>query len=143
MGTVSHLLKSKGNAVISVSPGSTVYSALELLVEKNISALLVMEGEKLSGIFTERDYARKVVLKGKSSRETSIGEIMTENLTTVTPATTIDQCMRLMTGKFFRHLPVLDGDEVVGIISIGDVVKYVIDEQKFIIEHMENYIAGN
>lgn len=143
MGTVSDLLKSKGNAIYSVSPNDTIYHALELMVERNVSALLVMEGSKLIGIFTERDYARKVVLKGKSSRDTVISEIMTGTLTTVGLASTIDHCMRLMTGKHFRHLPVVDGETVLGIISIGDVVKHVIEEQKFIIQNMENYISGN
>jgi len=112
------------------------------MVEKNISSLLVMENEILIGIFTERDYARKVTLKGKSSRETPIGDIMTGNLITVTPDSTIDECMLLMTGKFIRHLPVVENDKVVGLISIGDVVKYIIEEQKFIIQNMEHYIGG-
>ncbi len=142
MGTVNKIIKTKGSSIFSVSPETMVYEALEFMVEKNVNALVVMENEKLAGIFTEKDYARKVVLKGKSSKETRIGEIMTKDLITVTPDSTIDNCMRLMTGKFIRHLPVVEGEELVGIISIGDVVKYIIEEQKFIIENMEHYITG-
>ena len=140
MGTVNHLLKAKGSKIISITASNTVYEALEMMVENNVSALLVMEGDKLTGIFTERDYARKVILKGKSSKDTTIAEIMTGNVVTVDPGTGIDHCMRLMTGNFFRHLPVVKGDQVVGIISIGDVVKYIIEEQEFIIRNMETYI---
>ena len=143
MGTVHRILRSKGNNVLSVSPSICVYNALEIMVEKNVSSLVVVEDEKLIGIFTERDYARKVILKGKSSKETSVGEIMTENVITVTPDSTIDECMQLMTGKFIRHLPVVENDKLVGLVSIGDVVKHIIDEQKFIIENMEHYIVGN
>ncbi len=142
MGTVSNILKTKGNILFSITPGTTVYNALEIMVEKNVSALLVVENEKLAGIFTERDYARKVILKGKASRETVIGEIMTEDLITVAPNSTIDECMRLMTSKFIRHLPVVEDGNLMGIISIGDVVKYIIEDQKFIIQNMEHYITG-
>ena|SRR5687767_11692319 len=142
MGTVSNLLKTKSNITFSITPGTTVYNALEVMVEKNVSALLVVENEKLVGIFTERDYARKVILKGKSSKETLIGEIMTEDLITVSPDSTIDDCMQLMTNRFIRHLPVVAESNLIGIISIGDVVKYVIEEQKFIIQNMEHYITG-
>lgn len=113
-----------------------------MMVAKNVSALVVLENEKLVGIFTERDYARKVVLKGKTSKGTLIAEIMTGDMITVTPDSTIESCMRLMTNRFIRHLPVVVDDQLVGIISIGDVVKYIIEEQKFIIEHMEHYITG-
>ena len=142
MSTVGKILQKKGNLIFSINPGMTVYEALETMVEKNVSALVVMNAGKLAGIFTERDYARKVILKGKASKETKIGEIMTENVITVTPQSSIDDCMRLMTSKFIRHLPVVENDELVGIISIGDVVKHVIDDQKFIIENMEHYITG-
>ena len=108
MATVKNILDSKGNEIFTITPDTTVYHALELMVEKNVSALLVMEGDKLAGIFTERDYARKVVLKGKSSRDTPIGDTMTSNLITVTQASSIDECMELMTGKYIRHLPVVD-----------------------------------
>jgi CBS domain-containing protein len=112
------------------------------MVAKNVSALLVLEDEKLVGIFTERDYARKVILNGKNSRDTRIGEIMTEDLINVSPDSTIDECMQLMTSRFIRHLPVLEGNKLIGIISIGDVVKFIIEDQKFIIENMEHYITG-
>jgi CBS domain-containing protein len=112
------------------------------MVEKNVRSRVVMEEEKLIGIFTERDYARKVILKGKGSRETPIGDIMSGNVITVTPDSTIDECMGLMTSKFIRHLPVIENDKLVGLVSIGDVVKYIIEEQKFIIENMEHYIGG-
>ncbi|MEP7238811.1 MAG: CBS domain-containing protein [Ferruginibacter sp.] len=143
MATVKNILDTKGNAIFTIDPGTTVYHALELMVEKNVSALLVMENDKLAGIFTERDYARKVVLKGKSSRETAIGDIMTSNLITVNSASSIDECMELMTGKYIRHLPVVDDEKLSGIISIGDVVRTIIKEQKSIIGHMEQYIAGS
>ncbi|MEO7264273.1 MAG: CBS domain-containing protein [Ferruginibacter sp.] len=144
MGTVSNILKGKGkgNAIISISPGTTVYKALEVMVEKNVSALLVMENEKLVGIFTERDYARKVVLKGKTSSQTNIEEVMSEDVITIGPHLTIDECMRMMTDRFIRHLPIVEEDKVLGIVSIGDVVKFIIEDQKFIIQHMEHYITG-
>lgn len=143
MGKVRNILQAKGNSGISVNPDTNVFTALELMFERNIGALLVIENDKFIGIFTERDYARKVILKGKSSKEIQIREIMTENPPTVTPDNTIEECMWLMTNKFIRHLPVLDDGKLVGIISIGDVVKYIIDEQKFIIGNLENYITGN
>jgi CBS domain-containing protein len=143
MGAVNSILKAKGNNTFTIIPDTMVYNALEIMVEKNVSALLVMENDKLAGIFTERDYARKVILKGKASKETKIGEIMTRDLITVSPDTSLDSCMRLMTGKHIRHLPVVDNGQLAGIISIGDVVKYIIEEQKFIIENMEHYITGS
>ncbi len=143
MGAVNSILKGKGNIIFTIPPETIVYNALEIMVEKNVSALLVMENDKLAGIFTERDYARKVILKGKASKETKIGEIMTRELITVSPETSLDSCMRLMTGKLIRHLPVVENGQLAGIISIGDVVKYIIEEQKFIIENMEHYITGS
>jgi len=142
MKTVSMLLQSKGDDVWSVSSGTTVYDALVLMAEKNVGALLVLEGDRLIGIFSERDYARKVILHGKSSRQTTVGEIMTSKVVYIRPEQTIEQCMALMTDKRIRHLPVLDGDRVIGVISIGDVVKAIISEQEFMIEQLENYIAG-
>ena len=142
MGAVHHIIRSKGNAIFSIEPGTSVYHALEIMQEKNVSSLVVMEHQKLVGIFTERDYARKVILKGKSSRETPVGDIMSGNVITVTPDDTIDHCMQLMTGKFIRHLPVVENDKLIGLVSIGDLVKYKIEEQKFIIENMEHYITG-
>jgi CBS domain-containing protein len=142
MGKVRNILESKNHVLFSITPETTVYRALEVMVEKNVSALLVTRNEELVGIFTERDYARKVILKGKSSKDTLISEIMTGSLITVTPDTSIDDCMRLMTDRFIRHLPVVEADNLIGIISIGDVVKFIIEEQKFIIENMEHYITG-
>jgi CBS domain-containing protein len=142
MSTVNSILKTKAKITYSVTPNTSVYDAIDFMCDKNISAMLVIENEKLLGIFTERDYARKLILKGKGSKETFIAEVMTEDLFTVTGDVTIDRCMELMTSKFIRHLPVLDGEKVIGIISIGDVVKFVIEEQKFIIENMEHYITG-
>lgn len=143
MGTVRHLLQKKGNRVISISPNSTVYSALEMMVEQNVGALIVMDGDRFAGMFTERDYARKVILKGKASRDTLVSEIMSEHPVVVTPDTTIDQCMALMTDKYIRHLPVMDKQQLVGLVSIGDIVKCMIDEQKCIIEDLEHYITGH
>lgn len=142
MGKVRNILQSKISSIFSVCPDSTVFEALELMLENNVGALLVMRQNKFVGIFTERDYARKVILKGKASKEIRIGEIMTEHPITVSPDNTIEDCMRLMTNKYIRHLPVLEGEELIGIISIGDVVRYIIDEQKFIIENLEHYITG-
>ena len=142
MGAVHHIIQSKGTTVFSISPFISVYQALEIMVEKNVSSLVVMQDEKLIGIFTERDYARKVILKGKASRETPVGDIMSGNVITVSPDSTIDECMGLMTNNFIRHLPVIENDKLIGLVSIGDVVKYIIEEQKFIIENMEHYIGG-
>ncbi len=142
MKTVSMLLESKGNDVWSVLPGTTVYDALVRMAEKNVGALLVLESGRLVGIFSERDYARKVILHGKSSRQTTVGEVMTSKVVYVRPEQTIEACMALMTDKRIRHLPVLEGDRVIGVISIGDVVKAIISEQEFMIEQLENYIAG-
>jgi CBS domain-containing protein len=143
MGKVRNILQGKPNSAIFVSPDVTVFEALELMFEKNIGSLLVMEQNQFIGIFTERDYARKVILKGKSSKNIKIKEIMTENVLTVCSDTTIEECMWLMTNKFIRHLPVIDDGKLTGIISIGDVVKYIIEEQKFIIGNLEHYITGS
>jgi CBS domain-containing protein len=143
MAAVKNILETKGSITFTIPPDTSVYHALELMVEKNVSALLVMENDVLAGIFTERDYARKVALKGKSSKETVIGDIMTRDLITVRSDSSIDECMELMTGKYIRHLPVVDDGKLTGIISIGDVVRSIIQEQKSIIGHMEQYIAGS
>lgn len=142
MGKVRNILESKGNAIYSVAPTIMVYRAIELMCEKNIGGLLIVDDGKLVGIFTERDYARKLILRGKSSKDTPISELMTSNLITVSPDTSIDDCMRVMVGRKIRHLPVLDEGVLVGLISIGDVVRHVIDEQKSIIEQLEHYITG-
>jgi CBS domain-containing protein len=142
MTTVSQLLRSKGSAIWSVSPATTVYEALQLMAEKDVGALLVLDEGKLAGILSERDYARKIVLKGKSSRETAVREIMTERVVCVRPDQTVEDCMALMTNKHIRHLPVLQDNDLAGVISIGDVVKAIISEQEFVIEQLENYITG-
>jgi len=142
MTTVRDILRQKGNQIWSVSPDTTVFYALELMAEKNAGALVVLDGESLAGIFSERDYARKVILKGKASKETSVEEIMSAEVTTVHPGKSVDECMALMTDKRIRHLPVVEGEKLVGLISIGDVVKAVISEREFIIKQLESYITG-
>ncbi|HET8564284.1 MAG TPA: CBS domain-containing protein [Candidatus Binatia bacterium] len=142
MVTVRDILQGKGNQVWWVSPDATVFDALALMAEKNVGALLVLEGEKIAGIFSERDYARKIILKGKASKETSVKEIMTSEVTTVRPGQSVEECMALMTDQRIRHLPVLEGDKLVGLVSIGDVVKAVISAKEFIIEQLETYITG-
>lgn len=142
MGNVRSILRSKNDTLITIYPHNTVFDALEMMVENNVGALLVTVNGKLAGIITERDYARKVILQGKSSKGTLISEIMSEHPVTISPENTLEDCMQIMTTKFTRHLPVVENDELIGIISIGDVVKYIIDEQKFIIENLEHYIKG-
>ncbi len=143
MTTVAEIIKSKPEAkVFSVTPSDTVLSALRLMAEKRIGALLVMEGERIAGIFTERDYARKVVLLGRASIDTPVREVMTSAVRFVHPSNSAEQCMAVMTENRLRHLPVLDEERVVGLVSIGDLVKSVISEQQFIITEMERYITG-
>jgi CBS domain-containing protein len=142
MGKVRNILQGKGRNIFSVEPNTIVYQAIELMAQKNIGGLLITENGKLVGIFTERDYARKLILKGKSSKDTTIGELMTKNPFTVTLDSSIEECMELMSNRRIRHLPVLDNGELIGVISIGDVVRFIIEEQKSIIEHLEHYIAG-
>ena len=141
MGKVRNILESKSKIIFSVSPDTSVYIALEVMFDKNISSLLVLENNQPVGIFTERDYARKIALKGRNSRDTRMSEIMTKNLITITPDYTIEDAMRIMTEKHIRHLPVLENEKLIGVISIGDLVKYLIEEQKFIIGNLENYIG--
>jgi len=138
--TVQQVLGRKSHRVVAVEPDASVFEALKLLAEHDIGSLVVLDGERLSGIFSERDYARQVVLLGKSSKETRVREIMTHKVLCVGPGQTIDECMTLMTEKRVRHLPVLDHKKVVGVISIGDVVKEVISEQRLMIEQLEQYI---
>ena len=142
MKTVAQLLRTKGHQVLSVSPDIPVFEALEVMAEKNVGALLVLEGERLVGIFSEGDYARKVILKGKASKETPVREIMSSHVLYIRPEQTIEDCMALMTDKRVRHLPVMEAEKLVGVISIGDVVKAVIAEQEFMIEQLQNYITG-
>lgn len=141
MKTVMEVLRTKkvGN-IISIIPDTTVYAAIELMAEKNVGALLVMEGDKLVGILSERDYARKVILAGRSSKETLVKEVMTQQVLIIQPDTTIEECMALMSEKFMRHLPVIEDSRVIGVISIGDVVKAIISEQHFVINNLQQYI---
>ena len=141
-GTIDNILYHKGRNVWSVSPGITVLEAITLLAEKNVGALLVMEGEKLVGMFSERDYTRKVILKGRSSKDTKVGEVVSAPVLTVPAEQTVEDCMRFMTEHRVRHLPVVAGGNVVGIVSIGDLVNWTISAQTAAIEQMQSYIAG-
>jgi len=141
-GNISAILSQKAGEIYSVSPADSVFDAVSLLDQKNIGAVLVMDGEKLVGMLSERDYTRKVMLRGKRSRETKVAEIMSTDLKVVSPREAVEDCLRLMTDKRIRHLPVLDGDKVVGVISIGDLVKWVISCQSAAIAHLESYISG-
>jgi len=142
MKTVRHVLQVKGRQIWSIRPDASVYDALKLMADREVGALLVLDGGKLVGIISERDYARKVILKGKSSLETPVSDIMTSKVICVRPEQTIEECMALMTDKHIRHLPVVVGDEIVGLISIGDMVKAVIAEKDFMIKQLEDYITG-
>ncbi len=142
MNTVRHILQVKGYDVWSTTPRMTVYDALRMMADKNVGALLVMEGEKVVGIFSERDYARKVVLLGRSSKETLVSEIMTSKLITIHPDQTIEEAMELMTNKRVRHLPVIENDHLLGMISIGDVLREIIYVQLITIRQMEDKILG-
>jgi CBS domain-containing protein len=141
MKSVSELLDRKGGQVWAVAPGDSVLDAIRLMAEKGIGAVLVRDGERLAGILSERDYARKIILQGKSSKDTPVREIMTSELITVRPSQTVQDCMALMTQSRIRHLPVVEGEKLVGILSIGDLVKEVIEDQKFQIQQLQSYIA--
>ena len=143
MNTVKDLLAAKGFSVYTITPAASVYEALVLMAEKEIGALVVVSGERMEGIISERDYARKVILQGKFSKNTPVREIMSAAITTVKPTHTIEECMALMTDKRLRHLPVVDNGKLVGLVSIGDLVKSIMDEQKFTIKNLENYISGS
>ena len=140
MKTVQQILEGKTHKILSVSPDSSVYDALQLMADKDVGALVVLNKDQLVGIFSERDYARKVILQGKASKETLVREVMTGKVVCVNPLQTMDQCMALMTDKRVRHLPVIEHNKVVGVISIGDVVKEVIADQQFQIHQLEQYI---
>ena len=141
-GTIDVILSQKGADIYSISPDATVYEAIEMMDKKNVGALLVLGGDKLLGMISERDYTRKVVLRGKRSRETQVHEIMSSNLTVTHPHEPVENCLRLMTEKRIRHLPVVEGEKLLGVISIGDLVKWVISCQSATIAHLENYISG-
>jgi len=140
--SAENLLKAKGGNLWTISPEAFVYQALQELSDRNIGALLVFESGRLAGIFSERDYARKLVLKGRFSKNTKVREVMTEEVITITPHSNIEECMELMTNKRIRHLPVVDGARVIGIISIGDIVKAIISDQKSTIGLLNEYITG-
>jgi CBS domain-containing protein len=142
MYTVRHLLEEKGHQVWSIAPRTTVYEALQLMADKNVGALLVLDGGDVAGMFTERDYARKVVLQGRSSKTTTVGELMTPEVLYVNPDDTIENCMAIMTDKRLRHLVVMDNGKLAGIVSIGDVVKAIISDREFTIRELERYITG-
>jgi CBS domain-containing protein len=140
--TLAQLLGTPPRKPLAVSPGDSVIAALQLMAEHNIGAVMVMDGERLAGVLSERDYARKIVLQGKTSKDTLVKDIMTEKVITATPEQTVSDAMSLMSTKRIRHLPVVDGSTLVGVISIGDVVKETISEQAFLIEQLESYIRA-
>ncbi len=140
MNFVSQILKNKGNKIWSIAPQETAYKALQLMSDKNLGALLVIDKGKVVGLFSERDYARKVILKGKSSKTTNVSELMTKEVLYVDPETSVENCMSLMTEKFVRHLPVMEKKKLVGVVTQGDVVKQLIADQKFENEELERYI---
>ncbi len=136
------IIAAKGSKIWSVGSDKTVFEALELMAEKKIGALLVMDGDRIKGLFSERDYARKVILKGRTSQNTNISEVMTSQVIYISPEHTAEQCMALMTEKRFRHLPVMDNNKLLGLVSIGDLVKSIISDQQFTIEMLEKYITS-
>jgi CBS domain-containing protein len=140
MKTVKEMLQTKSQRLLSIAPQATVLDALKMMADYEVGALIVLDGERLMGIFSERDYARKVILQGKTSKDTAVADIMTHKVVCVRPEQTVEECMALMTDKRIRHLPVLQDKKVIGVISIGDVVKEVISEQRFMIEQLEHYI---
>ena len=142
MKIIRDILEAKGHEVYTISSDATVYEALSLMAEKNVGALVILEGETLEGLISERDYARKIILKGKFSKDTPVHEIMSREPVTVTLDHDLEQCMELMTNERVRHLPVVEQGRMIGIISIGDVVKGIIDHKEFIIQQLEKYIKG-
>jgi CBS domain-containing protein len=142
MVTVRQLLERKGSNVYSIAPDASVFDALELMAEKSVGALLVLEGSRLVGVISERDYARKVILHGKASKDTPVRDIMSAKVYWVNPDYRIEECMAVMTDKTIRHLPVFEDEKLIGVISIGDVVKAIISEQEFIIDQLEQFITG-
>ena len=142
MKLIKYILDSKGKDVWAIGSNDSVLEAIKMMAEKKVGALLVIDGKKLSGIVSERDYARKVILQGKSSEKTPVKDIMTAKVISANPTQTVEECMELMTDHRIRHLPVLDGEEIVGVLSIGDLVKAIIDEQHFTIEQLKSYIAS-
>jgi CBS domain-containing protein len=141
-GKVDSLLHNKSGEIWSLDPSASVYDAIRLMAEKSVGALLVMRGGKLAGIVSERDYARKIVLQGRNSHDTPVSEIMTSNVITVTPSHSVEECMHIVTDRRIRHLPVVEGERVIGIVSIGDLVNWVLTEQQETIRHLEAWISG-
>jgi CBS domain-containing protein len=141
-GSINEILDHKGSAVWTITPEATVFEAIQMMSDKNVGALLVTEHGKLIGIISERDYTRKVALKGRSSKELKVREIIPDRVLSVTPKQTIEECMRLMTERRVRHLPVLDGDKIIGVVSIGDLVNWIISAQSTTIRQLETYISG-
>jgi len=142
-GSVSAILAHKGSAVWSIAPNATVFDAIQLMADKNVGALPVVENGKLAGIISERDYTRKVILKGKSSKETPVRDIMTQELVTAGAGDSVTECMRVMTEKRIRHLPVMEGSKMIGLVSIGDLVRRIISAQTATIDNLEKYITGD
>jgi CBS domain-containing protein len=142
MRSVKDILQEKGTQVYAISPDAKVYEALQMMANKNVGALMVIEGDTVAGLISERDYARKIVLKGKFSKDVPVREIMTADMVRIGPDDDVEYCMELMTDKRVRHLPVFKNDLLIGIISIGDIVKAIIEHKEEIIEHLENYIKG-
>jgi CBS domain-containing protein len=142
MTIIKQVLGATRHKVLSIAPDDNVYNAIKLMADNNVGSLIVLENEELVGIITERDYSRKVILKGKSSPKTQVREIMSTHVICVHPDETVRECMAIMTDKRIRHLPVIEDDEVIGVVSIGDLVKSIISDQKFVIEQLEHYIAG-
>jgi CBS domain-containing protein len=141
MATVKQLLQGKGHEVWSIGPDASVYDAVAMMADKEVGALVVMDGDSLVGVLSERDYARKVMLQGRSSNDTKIEEVMTSRVAYARPDQTVEECMAMMTEKRVRHLPVMDGEKLLGIISIGDLVKTIIEEQQHVIQQLEQYIT--
>ena len=143
MNTIGQLLESKSKDIWSIAPNATVFEALRIMAQKNVGVLLVIDKEKLVGIFSERDYARKVILEGKSSKDTAVGELMTKDVYYIAPKNTLHESLAVMTSRRIRHMPVLENDRLIGIVSIGDVVKQIIANQEFTIRELEKYISGS
>lgn len=142
MTTVNDLLRDKSSELWTISPDDSVYDALQLMADKNIGAVLVLDAGRLVGLLSERDYARKLALENRSSRDTPVRDVMTQRVAFVSPSKEIEECLALMTDKRFRHLPVMDNDKLVGLVSIGDLVKGVLSDKEFMIEQLEQYITG-
>ncbi len=143
MHTIGQLLESKGKDIWSIAPHATVFEALQIMAEKNVGVLLVIDDGKVVGIFSERDYARKVILKGKSSKDISVGHLMTKEVFYIKPQNTLQECMALMTAKHIRHIPVFENNQLIGVVTLGDVVKQIISDQEFTILELGKYITGS